>query len=352
MISIMASTRSTQIENPWGSRAFVSRIAAQISMPYKKPPAGVNQIMKRNGDLTVTLSANGKELPYGRYPRLIELWLTTMVKTKNPCVELESRTVEIGSTFRGFMKTIGTPIGGKQMRGIKAQIESWLGSTYAITSNTGRYSRGLQFPIGEKWRIDWLQHEPQEDALFKNYFIVSQEYLEMLQDRPIPVNLEVIAKLRRPMSIDIYCWLQRRFSYLHEPQTITWDQLRAQFGSDAVNDSKFRQSFKNALKDVTEIWPDARITCGRTITLYPSRTTTATKNENKKIAATRKQARELSDVTIGRIMEKSKPDDDHYVTARRIIAREWAQGSSEDSIIETIKRECAATEDATQDATE
>ena len=223
----------------------------------------------------------------------------------------------------------------------------------AITSNTGRYSRGLQFLIGEKWHIDWLQNEPQEDALFKNYFIISQEYLETLQDKPIPVNLEVIAKLRKPMAIDIYCWLQRRFSYLHEAQNITWDQLREQFGSDAAEDYKFKQSFKNALRDVTKIWPDAKITCGKTVTLYPSRTTTPTQIERQKITARRKHARELNDVIVGRIMEKSNPGDDQYITARRIIVKEWNQGSSEDSIIETIKRKCvSATSHATKDATE
>lgn len=330
----MVSTESTQIESPWGSRAFVSRLAAQISLPYRRPPDGVTQIVKRNGDLVVTLSA-AKGLPYGRYPRLVELWLTTMVKTWNPCVDMETRTVEIGSTFRGFMALIGTPIGGKQMRGIKSQLEAWLASTYTISSDTGRYSRGLQFLVGEQWHIDWLQHEPQEDALFANYFVVSQEYFEMLQDSPVPVDLGIIAKLRKPMSIDIYCWLQRRYFYLREPQSISWEQLREQFGSDTEYDYKFRQSFKNALKDVLRVYPAAKITCGKTVTLYPSKTTTTTRLERDK-----RSHGEISEMFISRVLEQVSPSDDQYITVRRLIIRCWKQGMNEAAIIDAVKNGC------------
>jgi hypothetical protein len=339
----MASTQKTQaLDNPLENSAFISKIASQVSLPYKKPPEGVKEIIKRNGDLVVSFMTHGECLPYGRYPRLFEMWLTTMIKTEDDCINLQTRTVEIGSTFRGFMKLVGSPVGGRQMRAIKAQLENWLGSSWSITNTSERYSRGVQFPISEKWHIDWMSHEPQEDALFKNYFVISERYLEMLKDKPIPVDLRVISKLRKPMALDIYCWLTRRYSYLHERQTITWDQLRSQFGSDAKENFKFKQQFEHALKDVLAVWPEAKITCGKTVTLYPSSTSVPTKVEREQKASLDKINRpptartDISEATISDILEHASYEPDSYISVRKRILTLWKLGKSKDEIISEV----------------
>ena len=62
---------------------------------------------------------------------------------------------------------------------------------------------------------------------------LSQGYVDMLRDHPVPVDLKVIARLRKPMAIDVYWWLTKRVYNLHEPVTIAWQQLYQQFGSDS-----------------------------------------------------------------------------------------------------------------------
>lgn len=39
---------------------------------------------------------------------------------------------------------------------------------------------------------------------------LSQRYVDMLRDHPVPVDLKVIARLRKPMAIDVYWWLTKR----------------------------------------------------------------------------------------------------------------------------------------------
>lgn len=40
-------------DEPWMSHGFISKIAAQVSLPYRKPKGGVKEIERRNGSLVV-----------------------------------------------------------------------------------------------------------------------------------------------------------------------------------------------------------------------------------------------------------------------------------------------------------
>lgn len=38
-------------DEPWMSHGFISKIAAQVSLPYRRPKDGVKEIERRNGSL-------------------------------------------------------------------------------------------------------------------------------------------------------------------------------------------------------------------------------------------------------------------------------------------------------------
>lgn len=40
-------------DEPWMSHGFISKIAAQVSLPYRKPKGGVKEIERRNGSLVL-----------------------------------------------------------------------------------------------------------------------------------------------------------------------------------------------------------------------------------------------------------------------------------------------------------
>lgn len=303
-------------DEPWMSHGFISKIAAQVSLPYRRPKDGVKEIERRNGSLVVRYVSGADCLPYGKYPRLFELWACTMIKTNDPCFDPETNTLHLGTTFREFLRLIGVQVGGRQLKSIKPQLERLCKCVYIISNNTENTSQGVNFTVAEKYQIDWLRNEPQSHGLFENWVQLSQRYVDMLRDHPVPVDLKVIARLRKPMAIDVYWWLTKRVYNLHEPVTITWQQLYRQFGSDTKELWKFKQNFKDAVAEVVEVYP-CRIALGpQRVTVFPNRTSVPTVAQAR--AVERRRRREAPARPAER---RESPRED--VEARWIEVRGW-----------------------------
>lgn len=314
-------TRSKELtlpeDEPWMSHGFISKIASQVSLPYRRPQDGVKEIERRNGSLAVRYVSGADSLPYGRYPRLFELWACTMIKTNNPCFDPETNTLHLGTTFREFLRLIGVQVGGRQLKSIKPQLERLFKCVYIISNNTETTSQGVNFTVAEKYQIDWLRNEPQSRGLFENWVQLSQGYVDMLRDHPVPVDLKVIARLRKPMAIDVYWWLTKRVYNLHEPFVVTWHQLYRQFGSDSEL-KEFKRKFKLAVAEVVEVYP-CRLTLGpQRVTVFPNRTSVPTVVQTR--AVERRKARE----DAGKTSEcRERPRES--VEARWIEVKGWGR---------------------------
>lgn len=285
MVDDTRSRELTLPEEPWWTHGFISKIAAQVSLPYRKPADGVRVLVRQNGSLVVKFTTSEDCLPYGRYPRLFELWACTMIKTGNACFDPETNTLYLGTTFREFLRMIGVNVGGKSLRTIKPQLERLFACSYSISNNTKTKSNGVAFTVAKEWNIDWLRDEPQEHGLFENWVRLSPEYVDMLRDHPVPVDLKVIAGLRKPMALDVYWWLTKRVYNMREPVTLTWQQLYQQFGSDSSTIRKFKQSFKDAVFEVMKVYA-VEITLGpQRVTIFPSATSVPTVMETRSLEA-------------------------------------------------------------------
>ena len=155
-------------------------------------------------------------------------------------------------------------------------------------------STGGQFVVAEAWHVpwvdaeEWAQHPEDKDCWvqFSEMFI-----RKVVKENPVPIDSSVLRELNRiksPLSLDIYLWLNRRMSYLHHPSLVTWDQLRRQFGSSAQAMKKFKQTFKAALVHVRDAWDglDLTVNDDNGVTLFPSATHVPT------LARTRKRERD------------------------------------------------------------
>lgn len=324
-------TDSTDIEipdEPWMSHAFISKLMTQVSLPYRRPKNGIKEVVRRNGTLTAKFTATGDSLPYGKYPRLFEMYACTMVKTGDPSFDPETRTLNLGTTFREFLRLLNIEIGGRQLKTIKPQLDNLFRCAYTISNDTDSTSNGVAFTVATKWQIDWLRNEPQERGLFENWVQFSQEYIDYLRDSPVPVDLSIVAKLNSPMSLDVYWWLTRRYSYLHERQSITWQQLYSQFGSTNILPA-FKQSFRKAVYDVEYVYPQAQILCGRNyVTIYPSETSVATTAQTRLAKQSRERLeqkaakptkRDLSEADIGNVLEHIDYGDDYLAARRHVV---------------------------------
>lgn len=288
------------------SHAFISRVAAQVSLPYRRQEE--REIVKRNGSLEVHFSTNADCLPYGKYPRLFELWACTMIKTHDECWDPTTRTLHIGKSFRDFLDLLNIRVGGRQLKTIKPQLERLFRCSYSVINLSGETTTDmLNFVVAPKVHIEWLSNERplRNGETADNFVVLSEEYVRMLQDNPVPVDLPTIAKIKSPLVLDIYWWLTKRYYGMHDRVDITWDQIYSQFGSGSSEMWKFRQTFKRAVKDAVKAYPQARITCGRTyVTLYPSATSVPT------VGARRHEERQKKRVSRG------KSDEGHWQDIR------------------------------------
>jgi hypothetical protein len=346
---------STDIEipdDPWMSHAFISKLMTQVSLPYRKPKSGVKEVVRHNGNLKIVFTTSADCLPYGKYPRLFELWACTMIKTENECFDPDTNTINLGTTFREFLRLINIEVGGRQLKAIKPQLERLFKCTYAIDNSSEGTTEIRNVLVAERAHIDWLRNEPQEHALFENTVQLSQKYVDYLRDAPVPVDLSIIARLNSPMSLDVYWWLTRRYSYLRERQSMTWTQLYDQFGSDSSL-KKFKQSFRKAVSDVRVVYPQAGITCGRQyVMIYPSDTSVATTAQVREVESRSRQVREradrdamlarqagreVSEGTIGAVLERLDYGED-YVPARRHVVHGLASGYTGDQVVAAWER--------------
>ena len=333
-------TDSTDIEipdDPWMSHAFISKLMTQVSLPYRKPKNGAKEVIRSNGNLIVKFTATGDCLPYGKYPRLFEMYACTMVKAGDSSFDPETRTLNLGTTFREFLRLIKIEVGGRQLKTIKPQLENFFKCMYTIDNSTQSKTKMRNFVVASEAQIDWLRNESQEHGLFENWVRFSQEYIDYLRDSPVPVDLSIVARLNSPMSLDVYWWLTRRYSYLRERQSITWQQLYNQFGSTNVMPA-FKQSFQRAVDDVHYVYPQANITCGRNyVTIYPSETSVATTAQTRASELSAMQTRhiagdqkklkyEVSESDISTVLEQLDFEDNDYLAARRHVVHGLVSG--------------------------
>ena len=279
---------------PFGTTAFISYIISQVSLPYRRQTA--KEIVRRHGNLVVKYVVTGKALPYGKYPRLMEMYACTMIKRSDPSFHPDTRVLDLGSSFREFLKLLNVPVGGRQLRTIKPQLENYFATAIAISNNTSRETEMAGFTIATKVHIEWLDDKaPIGRGVAHNWVRFSQEYIDYLKDKPVPVDLSTVAKLSSPMALDVYWWLTKRYYKMHDRVDITWQQLYDQFGSDSEM-KEFRRRFKRSVAAVLEVYPQARITCGANyVTLWPSETSVPTVSQVRRVEKSAEKRREAEE---------------------------------------------------------
>lgn len=282
-------------------RGFSPRVSSLVSLPLRRTSA--KKLVRRNGDIVVELQALGDALPYGKMPRALDAIVATLILTNDPTWRSETRRLYVGHSFYAFAEhKLGITRGGDQYRRLRQQLGYWMRLAYTIMDyGHDDLDVGGQFVTCEAWHVRWLdreeweQHPERGDECFIQF---SEMYVKkIIRENPVPVSFRILRdlnQLKSPLAMDAYLWLNRRMSYLHKPQLVTWQQLRDQFGSEAQQMKKFKQTFKKSLKHVEDAWPELKITVSdqRGVTMFPSQTPVPTVVQTK--ASEKKATREAS----------------------------------------------------------
>ena len=219
------------------------------------------------GNVSVLLEAgklwNGKEwvqqpLPYGTTPRLV------MVHLSSEAIHTRTRRVEIGDSTRQFLISLGMqPTGGE--RGGYTIFHGQMEALAACRLTIGMQSEGKVVTVDAKpiRKFEaWLQHDGSQRTLWPGSLELSHEFYETLSNHAVPLDYRALSALKHSaLALDIYTWLAHRLCRIDKPNGVklSWENLRDQFGQEYHSAKNFKHEFRDVLKQVCTVYPEAKI---------------------------------------------------------------------------------------------
>lgn len=244
---------------------FLHTVMCQVGMPRRMTETRTFE--RQCGNVSVLLEAgklwNGKEwvqqpLPYGTTPRLV------MVHLSSEAIRTQSRKVEIGDSTKQFLMALGMqPSGGE--RGGYTVFRKQMEALAACRLTIGMKADGKVVTVDAKpiRRFEaWLQHDGSQQTLWPGTLELSQEFYETLTKHAVPLDYRALSALKHSaLALDIYTWLAHRLCRIDKSEGVklSWENLRDQFGQEYHSAKNFKHEFRDVLKQVCTVYPDARI---------------------------------------------------------------------------------------------
>lgn len=254
---------------------YTHRLLLQTLFPYRKQE--VDKVVRQSGPLRVTaLSANG--LPYGKYPRLIAIYLCTEAVKRRDLPTDEARRIPLGSSMQRFLHEIG--VMGRANGGARGSLSLLHEQLRRLATTTITVER-LYEPQSESARMNrtsiknmamfdsmdfWVTPHPDQLALSEPYLELTAAFFQEVTENPIPVDLGILKGLGRPRAIDVYLWATLKKFTLRTDFTLSWEQAQRQFGPEVANTARGRADFKKEIgktvERIRELWPDSGLDVG------------------------------------------------------------------------------------------
>jgi hypothetical protein len=242
----------------------MSKMLVQTTLPHRAQPG--TQYTRTDGDVTLSITdLGGAGLPYGAYPRLILIWMTT------EALRTGERKLKLGRSLSSFMGQLGLQCTGGHWGTIPRftdQMERLFGAAISTRwkqdqttqSNVG----GSNLVLAEEFDLWWAPQKLPRTPVMQSNVTLSQRFFEQLVEAPVPLDLRAIRALKRsPLSLDLYAWATRRVSYLKRPLRISWRSFQNSFGAGYADTpqgkSRFRGNAIEALRRVKAVYPQLKI---------------------------------------------------------------------------------------------
>lgn len=254
---------------------YTTRLLLHTLFPYRRQE--VDKVVRQSGPLRITaMSANG--LPYGKYPRLIAIYLCTEAVKRRDLPEDEARRIPLGASMQQFLYDIGVlgrANGGargslsilhEQLRRLAATTIT-VEKIYEPGSESARMNRASIKNIGLFDSMDfWVTPNPDQLALSEPFLELTPAFFREVTQNPIPVDLAILKALGRPRAIDVYLWATLKKFTIQSEFTLSWEQAQRQFGPEVPETPRGRADFKKEIAKtvdrVRELWPDAGLAVG------------------------------------------------------------------------------------------
>lgn len=253
------------IEQETAKRGYMAREIVQCTLPHSDPK-DVEAFVRRDGNLTLCIRSGYDSktqrrlgVPYGSTPRLLLLWMISEAVARGPRLEL-------GNHLNTFLREVGLdPNTGGGKRGdakrLKEQMmrlfRAEISFEYSNVSPTDEMAAWVDMKVAPRGVLWWDFDQPDERLLFESYIVLSDEFYKAVTSNPVPVNLTIAGKLKRsPLALDLFVWTTYRLFRMREGEqiTISYADLKKQFGANYSRPDNFRAAIRDALAMVQAEW--------------------------------------------------------------------------------------------------
>jgi Plasmid encoded RepA protein len=191
-------------------------------------------------------------VPFGTKARLLMFYLQRE--------GVRSRTVPMGSSMSGWMRTMGLRVIGGE-RGTIAPLREQalrLASchfTLEWDGNNGTRGGLRRFRIASG-----MESIGEAGGRWPEAVELSQEFRDHLRSHAVPLDSRAIAHLSgSALALDLYAFLAHRLPRLRERLRLSWSTVTTQFGTTDTPPRKMAQLIRDALVEVQAVYPDARV---------------------------------------------------------------------------------------------
>ncbi len=249
-------------QEPLEQADYLHTVLCQVGMPRKQTTD--REFERSNGHMSLSLEAGSlfdghqlvkQPLPYGARPRLV------MVHISSEAVRRRSPIVEVGHSAYEFMRTLGFDTNGASYRNTRKQLMALAACRMTLGFMANGQPRTVKTePIR---RFDaWLKREGEQMVMWPGVLELSPDFYETLLDHAVPLDHTALAALKHSaLAIDIYTWLAHRLVRVPQVQgvKVSWGNMRAQFGQEYADPKNFKREFRQALRHVLVVYPDAKV---------------------------------------------------------------------------------------------
>jgi hypothetical protein len=238
----------------------------QTFLPYRNPGDGVRVWQQHQGNVSLAVQANDAlnpetnrfefvGLPYGTKSRLI------LAHINSQAIKTGDKTLHIEDTMSAFIKSLGLNTDGRTIAEVKEQLRRLTTSLISLGYSDGERSVQVNFQIVKTFDA-YFPKDENKRVLWNSTIQLTDDYFNSLATHAIPLDERALAALsHNAMALDIYAWLAQRLHRItpNNPQFISWQNLKEQFGSGYGEMKKFKQVFRKTLQIVRLQYQSARI---------------------------------------------------------------------------------------------
>ena len=162
-----------------------------------------------------------------------------------------SPVVEVEDSLTAYVRELGLPTDGRTIGTVKEQLARLSAATVRLAYFAD--GRAAQVNAALVKGLDlWAPRDPRQRVLWPNTVRLSDDYFASIQSHAVPLArpaIRALAQRLHRVPVD-------------KPQAVSWSALREQFGQGFARERDFRRQFRETLRAVLTVYPDARVDDG------------------------------------------------------------------------------------------